>query len=58
MVILKDDMVQTPEGVCLFGTKADMVAAYGENYTEQNGLIVYEKDGMKLCFILENLLFY
>lgn len=53
-IILKDDMVQTPEGVYLFGTKADMIAAYGENYTEQNGLIVYEKDGMQLCFILEN----
>ncbi len=53
-IILKDDMVETPEGVCLFETKADMIAAYGENYKEENGLIVYEKDGMKLCFILEN----
>lgn len=53
-ILLKDDMVQTPEGVGLFMTKADMTAAYGENYTEENGMAVYEKDGMKLRFILEN----
>lgn len=51
-IILKDDMVETPEGVSLFETKADMIAAYGENYKEENGLIVYEKDDMRLCFIL------
>ncbi len=52
-IILKDDMVETPEGVSLFETKADMVAAYGENYKDENGLLVYEKDGMKLGFILD-----
>lgn len=52
-ILLKDDTVETPEGVSLFETKADMIAAYGENYTEENGMIVYAKDGMKLCFILE-----
>ncbi len=52
-IILKDDMVETPEGVSLFETKADMIAAYGENYKEENGLLVYEKDGMRLCFILD-----
>lgn len=51
-IILKDDMVETPEGVSLFETKADMIAAYGENYKEENGLIVYEKEDMRLCFIL------
>lgn len=52
-IVLKDDMVETPEGVSLFETRADMIAAYGENYKDENGLIVYEKDGMKLCFILD-----
>ncbi len=52
-IILKDDMVETPEGVSLFETKADMIAAYGENYKDENGLLVYEKDGMKLGFILD-----
>lgn len=48
-----DDLIETPEGVCLFGTKADMVKAYGENYKEEFGMLVYEKDGMKLKFIVE-----
>lgn len=48
-----DDLIETPEGVCLFETKADMMAAYGENYKEEFGMLVYEKEGMKLKFILE-----
>ena len=52
-VFFCDDLIETPEGVCLFETKADMVNAYGENYTEEFGMLVYEKDGMKLQFILE-----
>ena len=48
-----DDLIETPEGVCLFETKADMVAAYGENFVEEFGMLVYEKEGMKLKFILE-----
>lgn len=51
-----DDMVETKEGVALFGTKADMVAAYGENYVDENGVLVYYYDGKeengRLCFIL------
>lgn len=53
-ILFKDDMVQTKEGISLFMTKADMTAAYGEDYTEENGMLVYSKDGMKLRFILEN----
>jgi len=48
-----DDLIETPEGVCLFETKADMIAAYGEGFKEESGMLVYEKDGMKLKFILE-----
>lgn len=51
-VILKDDMVKTPEGVGLFMTKDDMISAYGENYTEKQGSYVYKKDGMELVFII------
>ncbi len=33
-----------------------MIAAYGENYVDENGVLVYypegNTDGMKLCFIL------
>ncbi|MBP3568551.1 MAG: hypothetical protein J6K04_05225 [Lachnospiraceae bacterium] len=48
-----DDLIETPEGVALFETKADMTAAYGENFKEEYGMLVYEKEGMKLKFILE-----
>lgn len=51
-----DDMVETKEGVALFGTKADMTAAYGETYVDENGVLVYYYDGKeengRLCFIL------
>lgn len=52
-IIFKDDMVETQEGVSLFETKEDMIKAYGDKYTDENGVLVYSKDGMKLCFILE-----
>lgn len=55
-ILFLDDMVETKEGVSLFETKADMIAAYGENYVDENGVLVYypegNTEGMKLCFIL------
>lgn len=48
-----DDLVETPEGVCLFDKKADMLKAYGDGYKEEFGMLVYEKEGMKLKFILD-----
>ena len=45
-------MVETTEGISLFMTKDDMISAYGENYTEEFGMLVYEKEGMKLNFIV------
>lgn len=53
-ILLKDDLVSTKEGVSLFMTEQDMIDAYGENSTQMNGATVYEKDGMRLVFILEN----
>jgi len=52
-VFFCDDLIETPEGVALFETKADMTAAYGESFKEEYGMLVYEKEGMKLKFILE-----
>lgn len=52
-IILKDDTVATPEGVDLSMTKEKVIEVYGEDYEETEGKIAYEKDGMKLCFILE-----
>lgn len=54
MIVLKDDMVQTPEMVSLFGSEGDITDAYGTDYTEENGMRVYTKGNMKLRFILEN----
>lgn len=51
-VFFCDDLIETPEGVCLFETKADMIKAYGEGFKEEFGMLVYEKDGMKLKFIV------
>lgn len=50
-IFLKDDLVETPEGVSLFMTYDDMAAAYGEDFTESEGQYVYTKDNMKLIFI-------
>lgn len=53
-IYFRDDMIETKEGISLFMTKEDMIATYGENYTEEFGMFVYEKEGMKLKFILTN----
>ena len=52
-VVIKDDMVSTPEGICIGSSRQDMEGAYGTEWSDEEGMIVYEKDGMKLCFILE-----
>ena len=52
-VVFCDDLIETPEGVSLYETKADMVKAYGEGYVEEYGMLVYAKDGMKLMFLLK-----
>lgn len=52
-VFFVDDLIETPEGVALFETKTDMIAAYGEGYREEYGMLVYEKEGTKIKFILD-----
>lgn len=52
-VILKDDSVTTAEGICIGDSLEKLLAAYGEG-NQENGMLVYEKDGMKLCFILQD----
>ena len=52
-VILKDDLVSTAEGVCIGDSLNDVTAAYGEG-TEDSGYLIYEKDDMKLCFIISD----
>lgn len=53
-ISLTDDVVTTPEGVYNGCSLADVTAAYGADYTEEGGMVVYKKDGMKLCFIVQD----
>ena len=52
-VILKDDSVTTAEGICIGDSLEKLLEAYGEA-DQENGMLVYTKDGMKLCFILQD----
>lgn len=52
-IVLKDDSVTTPEGICIGDTREKLLQAYPDGGTEENGMLVYERDGMKLCFILK-----
>ncbi len=53
-VVLKDDTIATTEGVGIGDPEDKVVEAYGSEWIEEDGMRVYEKDGMKLCFILKN----
>jgi len=53
-ILFKDDTVTTMEGICIGDSVERMQEVYGDNATEENGMTVYRKDGMKLCFVVEN----
>jgi hypothetical protein len=50
---LKDDTVETPEGLCIGSTKDDVTAAYGTATTESDTALSYEKDDCVLAFIFD-----
>lgn len=52
-IVFKDDIITTTEGIGIGDTVEKMEAVYGADWTDADGMAVYEKDGMKLCFILE-----
>ncbi|MCI8800070.1 hypothetical protein NSB25_12290 [Acetatifactor muris] len=52
-VIFKDDTITTTEGIGIGDSVDKMEEAYGTGRTDENGMTVYEKGDMKLCFILE-----
>lgn len=54
MILLKDDSVATAEGVSIGEPEEKITEVYGEGFAKENGMIVYKKEGMKLCFIVEN----
>ncbi|MBQ6569316.1 MAG: hypothetical protein IJL87_03575 [Clostridia bacterium] len=51
---LKDDLVETAEGICIGASKEDVIAAYGEPTETTDKAICYVKDYCKLSFMLEN----
>lgn len=53
-VILLDDTVSTPEGVCIGDTPDKVKQAYGEPLEEQDTVLKYSKGDMNLQFILKN----
>lgn len=53
-IILKDDLIETPEGLCIGMSKADMESVYGTDYEEKGNMCVYTKDGMHLSVLVEN----
>ena len=52
-VILKDDSIATAEGVCIGDSLEKLQEVYGEA-AQENGMLIYAKDGMKLCFIIQD----
>lgn len=52
-ILLKDDTVATPEGVDLSMTKSDIIAAYGEDYEEEDNKLTYKSGDMSLNFLLD-----
>lgn len=53
-VILKSDSVTTKEGAYIGMSLEDVKAKYGTDYEDKNGMITYSKDGMKLCFLVQD----
>ena len=51
-IYFTDDTVSTPEGIRIGSTEEDMVAAYGEDYTEEFGVYTYTKEKSMLSFIV------
>jgi len=53
-VYLMDDTVSTPEGIYIGSTVDEMIAAYGDDYTQSSGSYTYTKGDSKLQFIANN----
>lgn len=51
-VVLISDAVSTPEGLEIGGTMEDMIAAYGEDYTEEYGMYTYTRGDSQLAVLI------
>lgn len=54
MILFLDDLVTTPEGICIGMTIDDIKRVYGNGYEEVNGAYVYKKNNTKLTFLVKN----
>lgn len=54
VVILKDDSVSTPEGLCIGDPVSKIEEVYGEATSKEDTMITYKKDEMKLCFLIRD----
>lgn len=52
-IIFKDDSITTTEGIGIGDTIEKLEQTYGSENTKEDGMLVYSKDDMKLCFILQ-----
>ena len=53
-IVLRDDTVSTKEGLRIGSSRAEMEATYGIPRQNDSGQLIYDKDGMRLCFILDD----
>ena len=53
-IIFKDDVITTTEGVGIGDPVDKVMEVYGEDGSNEDGMLVFEKDGMKLCFIIQD----
>ncbi len=52
-VVLKDDTVETPEGITIGSSKDDVTAAYGDPTSQTDASLSYTKGDSILAFILD-----
>lgn len=53
-VVLLDDACITPEGVTVGSEVSEVIAAYGENYTESGTAMIYNRGGTQLKFLVRD----
>ena len=52
-IVLKDDLVSTPEGISLYMSAEEMTKAYGDGYTVSGSAYTYVKGNVQLQFVIE-----
>lgn len=54
-IVILDDSVTTPEGISIGSTRDEVIAAYGDGFTEaSNGSLIYSADNCSLMFAIKD----